>query len=176
MSESVKIEKFRPLELNESNVSKLYKRCLADESELNNLNLYYTSQVLKPTYTGRSSEIVKLSKEKVNANTQTIQFLLGQIKNFHSTSTAIALQEGFLKYDNTIWTQNYDTLFQLYHLALSNASISDFVLSGNVIGATKSPSCIPTISPKDPNYQEWFSGYEAKVKKKTLGGQEPADD
>ena len=36
--------------------------------------------------------------------------------------------------------------------------------------------CIPTLSPRDPNFQSWYAGYESKVKKKTLSGQEPADD
>ena len=166
---NVRIEKFRTLELNERNVNTLFKRCLAEEPEISNLNLYYTSQVLKPNYTGRNSESIKFSRERINTNTRTIQYLLGQIKNFHIPAgdtgvSAIALQEGFLRYDDVIWTRDYDALFALYHLALCSASISDFVLSNSnqIIGATKSPKCTPTLSPKDPNFPAWWEEHKGE--------------
>ena len=176
MSEIVKKDKFRPLELNERNVQTLFNRCLPTDEESKNIFQCYQTQVLIPEITGRTSQIIPLLKEKVDANKETIRYLLGQIESFHSDREVLALQEGFVKYDGTIWTQDYETLFKLYHLALSSNLILDFSKVSDKICSLNSPECVATLSPKDPNYQEWFSGYEAKVKKKTLSGQEPADD
>lgn len=174
MAENVKNTNFRPLELNERNVQTLFKRCLLDEN--NPSGECYPVQVLNPQLCGRSSELIKLSKDNVESYAETIRYLLGQIKAFHGSNDTFALQEGFMRYDGTIWTKDYDTLFKLYSMGISTVSISNFSLYKDVICSVKSSKCISTLSPKDPNYQEWFNGYEAKVKKKTLGGQEPADD
>ena len=174
MAENVKNTNFRPLELNERNVQTLFKRCLPDGN--NPHTEYYPVQVLSPQHCGRESEIITLSKENVDTYAPMIRYLLGQIKAFHEDNNTFALQEGFMRYDGTIWTKDYDVLFKLYSMGLSTVSISDFSLYKNVIGSVKSPDCIPTLSPRDPNFQSWYAGYESKVKKKTLSGQEPADD
>ena len=167
-------DNFRPIELNERNVKAIFKRCLADEN--NSSQGVYFSQVLRPEKCGKTSETIKFSKEMVDSYSQTIQYLLGQIKAFHDTRESFALQEGFMRYDDTFWTKDYDILFKLYSLGLSSASITSFVAYKDIIGSAKSPECIPTLLPRDPNFQSWYAGYEAKVKKKTLSGQEPADD
>ena len=100
MSENIRIEKFRTLEINTNNVLKFYNRCLAKEPELSNLYFYYSSQVLKPNYTRRNLETIKFSRERMNFNARTIQYLLGQIKNFHIPTgdtgfSAFALQKAF---------------------------------------------------------------------------------
>ena len=158
MSVDVKTSNFRPLELNERNVSTLFKRCLADE----NCNDVCYAQVLIPDFTGRFSDPVKFSRAKIVANRQTIVYILGQIKSFHTSTEALFLQEGFMRYDNEIWTQDYDTLFKLYNMAMASAAISEWVLSGDLIGAIKSPICVATLSPRDPNFSEWYEEYKEK--------------
>ena len=167
-------DNFRPVELNERNVKALFKRCLADET--NSSQGTYFSQVLDPEKCGKTSEIIKFSKEMIDSYSQSIQYLFGQIKSFHDTRETFALQEGFLRYDDTFWTKDYDVLFKLYTLGLSSASITNFFAHKDLITSAKSPECIPTLSPRDPNFQSWYAGYESKVKTKTLSGQEPADD
>ena len=167
---------FKPIELNERNVKALFKRCLPDEIESKNSDSLIFSQVLSPEYCGKSSEKVFLSKQKTKEYRASILYLLGQLKPLNLNRPAFALQEGFLRYDDTFWTKDYDILFKLYSLGLASACLAPFVSTKDLITTAKSSDCIPTLSPRDSNFQEWFNGYEAKIKKKTLNGQEPADD
>lgn len=160
MSADVKTAEFKPLELNERNVNTLYKRCLHDES--NPFEECYHVQVLRPEICGRISEWIQLSKNKVSAYESTIRYLLGQIKAFHVATDTFALQEGFMRYDETIWTKEYDVLFKMYSLGIASVSISDFVLYKDIIGAVKSSKCVPTLSPKDPNYAAWWEEHKGE--------------
>lgn len=162
MSTDVKTAKFRALELNERNVDILFNRCLPTGEELKNWDLMYPTQVLIPELTGRESQRIFLSKEKIEANRNTILYLLGQIKSFHSDKKAFVLQEGFIKYDGTVWTEDYGTLFKLYHLALSSALMSDFALTQSKICAIRSHEIIPTLSPRDPNYAAWWEEHKSE--------------
>lgn len=159
--EGIKTNKFRPLELNERNVNTLFNRCLPNEHEVQHF-LCYSTQVLIPEITGRESQEVSLSIEKVNEYKSTILYSLGQIESFHSDREVLALEEGFLRYDGVIWTKDYEVLFKLYHLSLSCNYILDFSLASEKICSLKNPVCIPTLSPKDTNFSEWYEGYKIK--------------
>ena len=152
--------KFVPVELNERNVKAIFKRCLANED--NTKEGVYYSQVLRPEKCGKESELIRFSREMVDAYTPTIMYLLGQIKAFHDDRESFALQEGFLRYDDTFWTKDYEVLFKLYALALSSASITSFVSYKDIIGSARSPLCIATLSPRDPNFSKWYEGYKEK--------------
>lgn len=148
------------IELNERNVKILFKKCLSNGD--NPAEELYLARVLKPEYCGKESEIIRLSKNSVLERKSMIQYLLGQIKAFHDDRESFALQEGFLRYDDIFWTKDYEVLFKLYALALSSASITSFVSYKDIIGSVKSPDCIPTLSPRDPNFSEWYEGYKIK--------------
>ncbi|MBQ3532409.1 MAG: hypothetical protein IJA51_01765 [Oscillospiraceae bacterium] len=156
--EGIKTNKFRPLELNERNVKILFKKCLPNGD--NPAEEVCLARVLKSEYCGKESEIIRLSKNNLLERKSMIQYLFGQIKAFHRDSSAFALQEGFLRYDGTAWTKDYDTLFKLYCMGLATASISDFAANKDIIGSIKSPDCIPTLSPKDSEFSEWYEGYK----------------
>lgn len=158
MSVDVKTSNFRPLELNERNVNTLFKRCLPDER--NSFEGLYPVQVLSSKHCGRESEVVRLSEDKISVHKTIIRYLLGQIKAFHGDNATFALQEGFMRYDGTVWTKDYDVLFKLYSMGLATVSISDFSLYKDIIGSVKSTDCIPTLSPRDPNFSEWYEGYK----------------
>lgn len=162
MSENVRIEKFRTLELNERNVNTLFNRCLPNEYEVQNPFLCYPTQVLIPEITGRKSQEVSLSKEKINANKNTILYLLGQIESFHSDREVLTLEEGLLRYDGVIWTKDYQVLFKLYHLCLSSDFLFDFSLVSEKLYALKNPVCVPTLSPKDPNFPAWWEEHKSE--------------
>ena len=148
----------RILELNERSVKTLFKKCLANEE--NTKEGVYFSQVLRLDNCGKESEIIRFSKEMVDAYTPSIYYLLGQIKSFHGSNQTFALQEGFLRYDDTFWTNDYGVLFQLYALALSSASITSFCSLKNLIISAKSHLCTATLSPKDPNFAEWWEEHK----------------
>lgn len=54
------------------------------------------------------------------------------------------------------------TLMKFLHLCESVSKISPFVASSNSANLYAN---IPTLSPKDPKFAEWYKGYEAQMKK-----------
>ncbi len=147
----------RTLELHERSVRTVFKKCLANETNSN--EGFYYSQVLKPDYCGLVSEVVKFSREAVDTYAPTIRYLLGQIKIFHSSEETFDIREGYLRYDGLLWTKDPEVLLMLFSLALSSASISPFVSLKGFTLSYKSPECIPTLSPKDPSFAEWYEAY-----------------
>lgn len=156
---------FTPLELNEANVQAVFSRCLATEEEKASFDKRILCQILKPELTKKESKEVILSREKVNANRSNIEFLLGQVKNIHTGSSAIGLQEGFMRYDRAIWTKNYDILFELFSLGQSCGWFTEFSAlpdDPNIISALKASDVKPTLSPKDPAFPAWWEQHKAE--------------
>ena len=160
MSVDVRTNKFKPLELNERNINTLFKRCLPDEEELQDPASLRNAQVLKQEYCEKESEMVLLSRNKTIDNRQTILFLLGQLKYLYLEYSSIVLQEGFLRYDDTFWTKDYAVLFKLYSMGIAGNCLSPFVKKGDVIGSVRVEDCIPTLSPRDPNFAEWWEEHK----------------
>lgn len=125
---------------------------LPNEEELSNFDLIRNVQVLQPEYCGKDSEKIFLSRQKSLENRKTILFLLGQLKPIHSKYSTIILQEVFLRYDDIFWTKDYDILFKLYSMAIASNCLSPFGLRNDVIGSIRVEGCLPTLSPKDPNF------------------------
>lgn len=157
---------FEPQELNERNVQAVFNRCLATEEEKKNLFSCIVSQVLEKGLSGeRESEIVIFSQDKIKTNEQNIRFLIGQLKNSHYGDESISLQEGFLRYDDVIWTKDFVILFHLYNLAQSVPCITSFVQKKNakdLIVADKSNSIVPTLSLKDPAFPAWWEAHKGE--------------
>lgn len=159
MSADVRTSKFRPLELNERNVNTLFKRCLPDEEELRNRDLLKNAQVLIPQFCGKESEKVFLSKKKTQDYRMLVLYLLGQIKVFNENNAGFALQEGFLRYDDVFWTKDYDVLFKLYSMGLASNCLTPFVPTEEFITSAAIDELAPTLSPKDPSFEEWYAKY-----------------
>ena len=151
---------FKPQELNEANVQAIFDRCLAKEGED-----FYNVQVLGSELTKNPSDIVQLSKQKMEENDQNIRYLLGQLKTIHLPDVkAITLQEGFFRYDNHVWTKDFDFLFQLYALALGCVYLRGFgkTKDGNITSLIDYNRCTPTLSPKDPAFPAWWEEHKGE--------------
>lgn len=156
----IKNEGFRPIDLNEDNVQAIFNRCLAKEGED-----FYNVQVAGSELTKNPSDIVPLSKQKMEKNAQNIRYLLGQLKTIHLPDVkAITLQEGFFRYDNHVWTKDFYSLFQLYALALGCVYFRGFsqTKDGNITSLIDYNRCTPTLSPKDPAFPAWWEANRAK--------------
>lgn len=158
--------KFHPIDLTEGNVQAIFDRCLATKEEID-VYRYFTFQILKPTLTQKSSEVYRFSEEKIKKNEKSIGYLFGQIKNIHENNShsIIGLQEGFLRYDETIWTKDYDTLFKLYALAQASNYLLDFSSlpeKPDLITAYRASNMKPTLSPKDPAFPAWWEAHRAE--------------
>ena len=163
--EASKANGFNPLDLNEGNVQAIFNRCLATEDEKETFDKSFCCQILKPSLTNKTSDEVILSREKVEQNRLNIKFMFGQILNIHGDCSAIGLQEGILKYDDTLWTKDYGIVFKLYCLAQSKGLITEFSAipsDPNIISAIKASNVVPTLSPKDPNFPAWWEAHKSE--------------
>lgn len=134
------------MELNEENVDALYAKCL---------EVYHPNMKLK-------EKIV--SPDKAEEHFYEIQYLFGQTLYAHDTDAKkYPLLSGGLKYDQTRWTNDYHKLNQLYDMVLSckkKKILSPFKADAKdpqQIYAQKGKYCIPTKSPKDPEFADWYS-------------------
>lgn len=126
-----------------------------------------------------TSDIFQMSSQKIKENSKNIQFLMGQLKTIHIPDVkTISLQEGFFKYDNYVWTKDFDELFKLYSLGLVAGCIRGFGKTKNdvISSLLYSDYCKPTLSPKDPNFPAWWETHRAEWEEPEKEGKEPADD
>ena len=148
------------IELNEGNVEKIFNICLAKGQEP-----FHNIQVLGPGIAKKASDIFQVSIQKVKDHDQVIQYLLGQIKKFHifENTDNIRIQDGFFRYDGITWTKDYDIMFKLYSLGLAGGFIRGFVRTKSDIVSLLYPNrCIPTLSPKDPNFPAWWEAHKSE--------------
>lgn len=160
--------KFEPIDLNSHNIQVVFNKCLATDEEKLDSNKHKKRQILKKQLAQRESEEISLSTEQTQNNKQTVQFLLGQIKNVHGKLPVITLNEGFVRYDDTVWTKDFDMLFRLYLLAQACGYLSDFGLlknNPNLIAANKASDLTPTLSPRDPNFKAWWEEHKSEWEK-----------
>ena len=151
---------FIPIDLNEGNVQAIFNRCLAKKGED-----FYNVQVVGSELSKNPSDIVQLSGEKMEKNDQNIRYLLGQLKTIHLPDVkAITLQEGFFRYDNHVWTKDFNSLFQLYALALGCVYFRGFgqTKDGNITSLIDYNRCTPTLSPKDPAFPAWWEAHKGE--------------
>lgn len=153
-------EKYAEWELTEGNVQAIFNRCLAKEGED-----FYNVQVIGLELTKNPSDIVQLSSEKMEKNEQNIRYLLGQLKTIHIPNVkVISLQEGFFRYDNHVWTKDFNFLFQLYDLALGCVYFRGFgqTEDGNISSLIDYKHITPTLSPKDPAFPAWWEAHKGE--------------
>lgn len=87
------------------------------------------------------------------------------------------LEYGIINYNGRKWTTNADILFKLYELGMANRSITPFTLQDDKKTLITDISKIkPTISPKDPNFQSWWTQHKSEWETPKKDGQEPFDD
>ena len=162
---------FKPLDLNKVIISQLFNKCLYTSESKN-----YTLAVYQQACLGypKDTDPVYFDKDAMEANSDLINFLLGQLKDaLNGPLTESTVQSLFIKYTGEPWTKDGVTLLKLIHLALANKSMAAFSAEKD---RTLLHSCVkPTLSPKDPNFEQWYEQNKGKILKKK-GGQEPAED
>lgn len=165
---------FKPQELNEGNVQAIFNRCLAKDGEE-----FYNVQVLGAEITKNPSDIFQMSSKEIKENDKNIRYLIGQLKTIHIPNVkAITLQEGFFRYDNHVWTKDFDSLFKLYSLSLAGVYLRGFgrTSDNNISSLVDYTHCKPTLSPKDPNFPAWWEEHKSEWEEPKKEGKEPADD
>ena len=149
--------KFEEMELTEGNVQAIFNRCLSTPGEA----VTY-AQVLQKALAGEDSELFKFSRIKINNNSKTISYLLGQLEGVHKEMIHIPLEYGTVDYKDRKWTTARDILLKLYALAIANDNIRPFALQKDKTLAINISSIKPTLSPKDPSFPAWWEAHKGE--------------
>ena len=150
---------FRPNDLNEINVNRIFKSSLAT---------VYTKKPLhcvlfqKDKGFPQDSRAITFDGDVIEEGKPVIEFVLGQLQAVHLKETIININNVKRAY-LADWTDNKNLIIALLHLALAAELISPVdAKTGN---AVFSKELFPTLSLDDPNYLEWENKNIATLKK-----------
>lgn len=154
-----KSSQFTPLDLNENTVQTIFNNCLATEKST---TIISSSLFKKEKGYEKPDTPITFSQESIKNNLQNIKYLLGQIESIHDGSLIMYSSTGAKKYTGKNWTVNSASLMKLLHLGLASGLMSSFNAKGNF---AELKYIKPTLSPRDPNFIDWYDSYLAETKK-----------
>lgn len=139
------------LDLNEDNIKALFAYCLATKDA--NPEKVLSTRFIEKNPAHDVPDMYFLT-DRIREKSNTILYLLGQLKVIHDREVIMELSEGFFKYDGTTWTQNKMLLFALYYMGNATSCFPLFSDSskGFIALLNNYPELKPTLSPNDPNY------------------------
>lgn len=159
-----------PLDLNSENVSNLATLCAADQSSK---SVYPISLQLKEFGFPKDSKALYFDVTRLKENIPNIFYLLGQLDVIHRNFHALPLKDSLIKYDKSYWSTDKSSPIVLLHLGIAAKAMNH--PDAKTKSCILSPEIIPTLSPNDPNFEQWYEANKGKILRKK-GGQEPADD
>ncbi len=151
---------FKPLDLNKGSVAHVFNKCLYTAESKN-----HTASIFQLASQGypKDSDPIFFDKDAIDANRDLINFLLGQLNDAHKGPlTESNVQTLFIKYTGEPWTKDGTALLKLIHLAFANMSIAPFSADRDRTFLLSFVADNPTLSPKDPNFPEWWEQNKSK--------------
>lgn len=162
---------FKPIELTEDNVNTIYRRCLPTENTSPNdiikYYMFFKQKGFKENANPFYFDVKKLQKEAPN-----IAYLLGQLYDVHVTRDGFLYLKNFsLNYNNTVWLQTDDidearaTIFNLISMGSTCKDKDNCRYIGPIqknVQACDNIGVEPTLSPKDPKFEEWANSEKGK--------------
>ena len=150
--------KFKPLELNEGNVQAIFNRCIATKESKELIGPILFSQ--KNGYP-KDSEPVIFDKAQFLKNEKNIDYLFGQLQDVRSSKHEFTPSSVAVDYHGELWTQDSGIILAFLHLGYANHLFESFVRipSGDYAYV---PFIKPTLSPKDPDFPEWWEAHKAE--------------
>ena len=152
-------------ELNEDNVNSLFNACLATKYTATK-----TKSVLFHTTLGYKLEegiLVTFDKDILQKNAKAIEYLYGQLKDVHTKknvtqSTASTIEDFYFTYKEASWSNNKSTLLEFLYLGCNGETLIIKPFHKKYNGTFISPWIKPTLSPKDPNFNQWWEEHKAE--------------
>lgn len=150
---------FRGIDLNEDCVNALFASILADSATPKE-NKQACVPFQKVFGYEEESPMIFFNKTNLN-NSKTIRkirYLWGQLELVHKNGL---LEPAAIvkKYDGTIWTKDQSTVMKLIYLGNASLTIGPFTAKFGNSSFAKG-AVVPTLSPLDPKYADWFQQYE----------------
>lgn len=157
-------EHFTPCDLSEGNVEAIFNRCIATEGTPDDKCF---GSILFSTLRGYSlaaERRVVFDKERTQANKKNIKYLYGQLKNIHSRTEKLQINDAFYSYSGKVWTSNKGILLEFLYLGAINdehplMSIFDSKTDSALLDTD---NIKPTLSPKDPAFPTWWEAHKAE--------------
>ena len=150
---------FKPLDLSKGVVNIVFKNCITDSPDKTSPVAFFR---LKRYGYPEDSAPVFFNRETLEEHKQMIYYVLGQLENVHTMKQPILHpHEFFSKYNGEKWTEDSVAVMKLIHLALATGAISQFSNTEDITGIITS-RVPPTLSPKDPNFPEWWEQNKSK--------------
>ena len=156
--------KFKPLELCEMNVQAIFNRCIAVEGTPDDQCFGSILFSTLRRYSLEAERRVVFDKERTRANKKNIQYLYGQLKNIHSHSEELQINDAFYSYSGKVWTSNKGILLEFLYLgAINDENPLMTIFDSKTDSAMLITDNIkPTLSPKDPNFPAWWEAHKAE--------------
>ena len=144
------------IDLNEENVRRIFCNCIATEQTP-------VEDIISTTFIKSDFQTpipsIQLSRSCLSENFLTLCYLTGQLENMHKRNLAFHVNDGLKKYDGSYWTQDKMAVFSLYYLSTVTGVLPYFKPSPSlktfVSFLNENPLLEPTLSPDDPNFEEW---------------------
>ncbi len=113
--------------------------------------------------------------KKLKENASTIHYLFGQLEDVHKRTFRVSPQSASIRYDGTVWTKDNGLLMEFLYLGRASDVNTPFFKKAQL--ASISSTLVPTLSPKDPNFDTWYKDYQAKMNRtqRAPGGFEPGE-
>ena len=104
------------LDLNEGNVEKIFKSCIAKKETPDDKCIKSVLFSRLAGYSPDAERMVSFDKEQMLTNKKCIQYLYGQLKNIHSQNGILQINDAFKSYQGTNWTTNKGILLEFLYL------------------------------------------------------------
>ena len=151
------------IDLNEENIRNIFSNCIATEQTP-------VEDIISTTFIESDFQTpipsIQLSRSCLSENSLTLYYLTGQLDNVHSGKSVFHVNDGFKKYDGSYWTRDKMAVFSLYYLSCVTNVLPYFkpspALKTYVSHLIENPFLQPTLSPDDPNFEEWAKDHTIK--------------
>ena len=155
------MENFVPLDLNADSVAKIYEDCQIVESTTE----YYEISLEQEDFGyPQNSKPLYFDASLLNANIPNIYYLFGQLKTAHEPTFFLSIKDVLKKYDGTYWSNKKISPFYLLHLGIAAGAITPPNLNLKV--CIFADDLRETLSPKDPDFPEWWEYNKSKWEKR----------
>ncbi len=159
-------EKENMIDLNEENISNVFKYCIATRD-------ISPDDLISTSFFEKEAQIpvpeMKFSRQRLHEKSNVISYMFCQLEKIHKNDLEILLEDGFKKYDGSVWTTNKTMVFSLYYLACATGFLPKFKpvprLKAFASDLLLNYFIEPTLSPNDSNFDEWSKVQLAKTKK-----------
>lgn len=145
-------EVFEPLELNEENVVKVYKKCRYTDDSAD-----YTPAYM---YSNRNDVVYLFDTAKLKENAKAIEYLLGQTIVAHNGEERFRFPYLSLKHDNQMWTEDHIMLSKLIMLGIGSGIITSIVPPENMVNIKRSIK--KSLSPNEDGFEAWWEDNRVK--------------